>query len=346
STHNGKNVVAVGRDSAFNANRQNNVKAINLPSTLIEIKDNAFEGCKGVTQIIMPNGVTSIGSYAFKDCENLAELNWRDLTNLESIGAQAFYECKSLKSLVLPSKLSTINTQAFSYCSALTSISIIENDHFKSETNCLIDKTLNIVVVGCKESVIPSNVVGIGDYAFCGRLDLDILIPITMMSISVGAFKDCSGTINCESQSKPNSWADDWTKEKTDVLKIVWGANNFISSDGQYKYIKDGEDAKITIYLGSATNLILPETIDVYNVVSIEANAFVNKTHLQSITIPSSVSKIGEGAFGGCSSLKSMTLPFIGANKGNSSASASTLFGYISGEESFDEDVAVEQRYS
>lgn len=56
----------------------------------------------------------------------------------------------------------------------------------------------------------------------------------------------------------------------------------------------------------------------------------------RSFVVPVYVTEIGEGAFSGCGSLESVTLPFTGGNAGAVSASRSTLFGYIFGSASYE----------
>ena len=81
-----------------------------------------FSGCERLTNITMPNGVTSIGDQAFSDCSNLTSVTIPD--SVTSIGYRAFYGCSGLTSVTIPDSVTSIGDQAFSYCSKLTSVTI------------------------------------------------------------------------------------------------------------------------------------------------------------------------------------------------------------------------------
>lgn len=79
---------------------------------------------KLVTNLTIPDEVTSIGSYAFIECESISELTIPD--SVTEIGYGAFEECKNLKKVTLPNSISSIQMDTFYDCSSLTSISIPE----------------------------------------------------------------------------------------------------------------------------------------------------------------------------------------------------------------------------
>lgn len=80
------------------------------------------------------------------------------------------------------------------------------------------------------------------------------------------------------------------------------------SGDYRYTVLDDGT-AKIISYYGSDTDLIIPSEIDGYKVASIDYQAMSFIESLISVTIPDSVTNIGENAFSYCSNLKSITIP-------------------------------------
>ena len=75
-----------------------------------------------ITNLIIPNSVTSIGSRAFSDCSGLTSVTIPN--SVTSIGSKAFYNCSGLTSVTIPNSVTSIGTYAFSYCSGLTSITI------------------------------------------------------------------------------------------------------------------------------------------------------------------------------------------------------------------------------
>ena len=70
------------------------------------------------------SNLTSIGSYAFENCQNLTSISIP--TSVTSIGMRAFENCSSLESIVIPEKVNAIGSQAFSSCSSLTFV-LFEN---------------------------------------------------------------------------------------------------------------------------------------------------------------------------------------------------------------------------
>ena len=153
----------------------------------------AFLYCDSLTSITLPEGLTSIGDYAFQDCSGLTSITLSE--GLTSIGYGAFLYCDSLTSITLPSSLTSIMNHAFDDCGGLTSITVEEgNPVYHSEGNCLIETASNTLMRGCKNSVIPSYITSIGDRAFYGCRGLtSITLPEGLTSIGYGAFYNCSG---------------------------------------------------------------------------------------------------------------------------------------------------------
>ena len=101
----------------------------------------AFEGCSGLTSVIIPNSVTSIGDGAFEGCSGLTSVTIPN--SVTSIGYRAFSDCSGLTSVTIPNSVTSIGDNAFEGCSGLTSVTIpnsvtsIESDAFY---NCRIKK--------------------------------------------------------------------------------------------------------------------------------------------------------------------------------------------------------------
>lgn len=104
---------------------------ITIPSTVYysgqyyrvtEIDGNTFYGCTGITSVIIPNSVKSIGSYAFYGCTGLSSVNISD--SVIHIGNMAFYGCSALLSIMIPNSVIDIGSGAFYGCSGISSITI------------------------------------------------------------------------------------------------------------------------------------------------------------------------------------------------------------------------------
>lgn len=91
------------------------------PKPLTEISLTLFSGeDDSLESIIIPDGITKIGFYAFDYCSSLESVTIPD--SVTSIGSGAFYECYSLKSVTIPDSVTSIGNYVFSYCRSLTSV--------------------------------------------------------------------------------------------------------------------------------------------------------------------------------------------------------------------------------
>lgn len=299
----------------------------------------AFIGCSGLTSVIIPNSVTSIGWGAFQG-SGLTSITISN--NVTSIGYGAFDRCTALASLTIPSSVTSVGDFAFaglnltsmtidksdcslmylwfgdgvnatsieniiiganvsSVCGEINSVLGLEsilvdanNTKYDSRNDCnaVIETATNTLVAGCKNSVIPDNVVAIGKSAFfsCSGLTT-ITIPNSVTSIGQSAFSGCSGLTSI---TIPNS----------------------VTSIGNYVFARCSGLTSVTIpnsvtSIGSdafnccsgLTSVTIPNSVT-----SIGDDAFYRCSGLESITIPNSVTSIGYQAFSGCSGLTSVTI--------------------------------------
>ena len=137
------------------------VKKIVIEDGVTSIGDYAFRGCSSLTSITLPDSVTSIGDSAFKNCSSLTSITIPD--SVTSIGDWTFYKCSSLTSITIPNSVTSIGDSAFYNCRSLTSITI------------------------------PDRVTSIESSAFynCSSLT-SITIPKSVTSIGSGVFNNCN----------------------------------------------------------------------------------------------------------------------------------------------------------
>ena len=95
-----------------------------IPDSVTSIGEYAFSGCNSLTSVTIPDSVTSIGMGAFYGCNSLTSVTIPD--SVTSIGHSAFSGCDSLTSITIPDSVTFIGGDAFSGCNSLTSV-IFEN---------------------------------------------------------------------------------------------------------------------------------------------------------------------------------------------------------------------------
>ena len=160
---------------------------ISIQSTAIYHQGGTF-AMSGLTSISLPVGTKSLPAYVpkayfvvgmFSNCTALSEVSLPQ--TLETIGCDAFKTCTALNSIYIPANVKSI-VSAFDY-NNLTSIVVSnQNAKYTSEngSNCIVDKTTNKLIAGCKTTVIPSYVTSIGGSGFVG-IEMDSLtIPASV----------------------------------------------------------------------------------------------------------------------------------------------------------------------
>jgi hypothetical protein len=115
-----------------------------------------------------------------------------------SIGSYAFQDCDGLTSVEIPNSVTSIGESAFDYCSSLTSIVVAEdNAIYDSRDNCnaIIETQTNTLIAGCSKTTIPNSVPHIGSATFYNCSDLtSVKIPNSVTSIGNYAFYNCLQT--------------------------------------------------------------------------------------------------------------------------------------------------------
>ncbi len=178
-----------------------------IPDSVTSIGDSAFFLCSSLTSVTIPDSVTSIGDTAFYSCSGLTSITIPG--SVTTIGFSAFYRCSGLTSITIPDSVTEIRYGAFSSCSGLTSITIpdsvtsIGNDAFSSCSGLtsitIPDGVTSIWTEAFRDCssltsvTIPDSVTSIGERAFflCSSLT-SITIPDGVTSIGSHAFSDCS----------------------------------------------------------------------------------------------------------------------------------------------------------
>ncbi len=163
-----------------------------MPNYAVEDDVPWFNDRSKINKVVIEYGVTSIGSRVFHLCLRLTSITIPN--SVTSIEDYAFKNC-NITSITIPNSVTSIGEKVFMDNLRLTSI-IVEKDNpkYDSRDNCnaIIETKSNTLIAGCNNTVIPSSVTSIGDYAFFGSDLTSITIPNSVTSIGDYAFGGCS----------------------------------------------------------------------------------------------------------------------------------------------------------
>ena len=198
------------------------VTDLTIPDGVTSIKGNAFRNCSSLTSITLPEGVMGIGDYAFSGCSSLTSISIPEgVTRIEE---STFSGCSSLTAITLPESVTSIGESAFEDCSSLTTISIPESVTSIGESAFEDCSSLTAITIpegvtyieyyafrNCSSLTaitIPEGVTGIGEYAFQGCSSLTaITIPEGVAYIEYYAFRNCSSLtdVYCYAEEVPTT---------------------------------------------------------------------------------------------------------------------------------------------
>ncbi len=259
-------------------------------------------------EVVIPDGVTSIASYAFYGCKSVTKLTLPE--GLTTIEQYAFYNCTGLVgTLILPSTVTSIGSYAFAYCSGITGELVIP-----SGVTSLSNRSF-AAIPGLTSVIIGENVRSVSSCPFLDCTGIKSMTILATSPISTNVFYGIGESLEVlyvpmESFSK---YASSYTNSLpiNTRIKIVDVEDDFIM-DGSTLIVYQGEGGEVVIPDGvtsigpyafsrcrSMTKLTLPEGLT-----TIEQYAFYNCTGLVgTLILPSTVTSIGSYAFYNCEGL-------------------------------------------
>ena len=292
---------------------QSKITEIDIPESVTTIRYRALRECAGLTEVTLPSGLTTLGSESLCQCTSLRSILIPEgVTNIENY---TFFECSSLQRVTIPAGVTSIGYQAFYNCSSLQGVTIpagITNLGSSQFAGCTGLTWLEWNAVNCPNNggMPAANIerVTIGDgvtvlpenFLYQSKIT-EIDIPESVTTIRYRALSDCYGLTEVKLPSGLTTLGKEAFAHCTGLRSIV---------------IPDGVTAisDYTFYgCTSLENAVLPA-----NATSIGSYAFYGCTGLSSANIPVGMTSIGYRAFYNCSSLQGVTIPAGITNLGSS----------------------------
>ena len=268
---------------------------VTIPNSVTKISSSAFAGCTKITGVTIPEDVTTIGDAAFEGCTGLT-------------------------TVALPASLTSLGDGVFQDCTGLTSLSVDSgNTAYSAENGVLYDgsKTTLMLYPAKKQDTtfaIPDSVTTIKDNAFSENSHLQTVSAGALTSVGDGAFLNCTSLTDFTAQSLDEVGAqafsgcsklDTFTLTDETSLTAI-GAEAFsgcgiLTAAPVSGAASIGDNAFQNCK--ALTGLAFCET----GSVAIGARAFSGCTGLTALTIPASVTSIGDAAFGECKNVDEIT---------------------------------------
>ena len=350
--------VTVNRDSFVEELTEGSIEEVILPdfSKLSGIRDYAFYNCNNLKTLVIPENV-SIGSNIIDGCYNLKNLtipgdffyyysalpssSLEKLVvtsgynipesfcsgqsylkkvvlpeNLESIGSNAFNYCSSLRSIIIPPNVTSIGDYAFDGCENLIEVYNLSNLNITagSEDYGKVAYYAQVVHTSLDEtSIFQTTDDGFTFFVKEGECILvgyegtneNLVLPETITKIEERVFKECTAksiTIPSGVTSIGASAFEDCRSLEAVYITDIEAWCNISFSDFYSNPLRYGA----SLYLNGelVTDLVIPSSIT-----RLKNHLFMGCSSLTSVTIPSSVISIGANTFNGCSSLSNITIP-------------------------------------
>ncbi len=300
-----------------------------VPDTVTRIGDKAFADCTRLTNITISSSVTNIGAQAFSWCTGLRSITIPDAVT--SLGEDALRGCNALTEVSIGSGVTNIAPR-FSACHGLAKIVVgARNAVYSSVDGVLFNKS-RTTLIQCPEGrsgsyTVPGGVTRLADNAFadCTRLT-NISLPDSVTIIGNRAFGYCAHLTGMTIPDGATSLGEDALRGCSALVDVSIGSSvtnvgrklsgcdslaritvdtrNTVYSSVDGALLDKNQTTLIQCPEAKAGSYVIPEGVS-----RLGENAFAGCTSLSNITIAESVTNIGARAFSWCAGLTSITIP-------------------------------------
>lgn len=311
-----------------------NMESVVLPEGLTAINDNVFADCWSLESVNIPSTVKTIGNYAFAGCYGLINMTITLPDGLTSIGDFAFIGITSrseILNIVMPDSVAYIGEETFTtkekkypfviHANPGSYASSYAKEHANARFICINHANIvtdNAIMPQCTKNgmtegshcsdcgtvIQPQNVVNATGHSWDAGI---ITQEATTTHVGIKKFT-CTVCRETKTETMPKI-------ASTPQSTIPQKGEKVSYSNGTYVVTKSGIKNGTVEYKNTKvqkSNIAIPDTIAIdgnaYKVTSISKNAFKNNKKLKKVTIGKNITKINANAFQGCKNLNTITI--------------------------------------
>lgn len=288
---------------------------------LVGLSAQTFRGCEALESVVIPSQYLTIGEYCFSGCSALSQVSFEDNSSLHTIYDNAFNSCTAIQSITFPASLRYIEDYAFTN-SGLTTIDFSGENLERIGEYCFDETSLTGKIV------FPSSLKEIEQNAFFGNDITSLVFEGNIENIRSSAFSQNNNlssvifygeeVVNIEYMGLPNpdticiyvpeQSVDDYRITLTSYSERIFvGEGSFEQNNLLFAVIEDNHLIVLGVTDENIETIAIGESVvyegESYVVTAIDNNAFSGLTSLKTLTLPSTVNKIGTTILQGCTSL-------------------------------------------
>ena len=315
-----------------------NVQNLIIGGNIWGIGDYAFSGCSNLQSVTLGDNLQTVGNGAFANCIRLTDCNVAINARLQAIGKDAFYKCSSLRSFTAPINLQAIGDSCFEECTSLQSVELCGGDGgavalarlgdhvFKNcsslpslefpsnytESNLDIDmfegcSSLQFIKVNNGDVNLSSWHPGASSRPYCTEFDFEDFKNTVLESFYFEGPATSKIHTTATDQSIAFKYLGQDLYEKIEYEHNIGDPAGTENAKVTYQVNSNNELVNFWIEQGDKPdNVTIPEKIGPYGISSIAEGSFNDNCDLVKITIPASVTYIGDNAFKGCHNLRTV----------------------------------------